>query len=376
MGAAFYHVWYTHGMYKRRKEGQKPRMVELYGDYTRDLRSGKVGYNFTMRVCRGVAALSTIDESAVMPQLTSTGLRVRREFEGTFLKLSNQGIWIKCAVFMPDHVHLCFWVDRPLKYSILYILARALVFSEKTLCAELGIEAIWQRPGHLFQCYSREVLEQKIAYNRGNVARWKMDHLTRTLSHPHLIRHPKLAAEFAWEGYGAVELLEEERFLPCYISSRASEDSVAHFTRLAVQLSRAGWTLVGGFVSPRERALLAEVRKTVEPQVIHLASTRLAESKIPAKLAEALSRRKFLRLTSAEGRETCTRELCVWQNLWAEAFCGDWKTAVEAHFSRQALNAKQLAYVHDFLTHWQTPHSAKYHGPRPLPTSPLAPLES
>ncbi len=342
-------------MYRIRKPGEKPRYVEMNGDYERDLRSSRVGYNLTIRVAKGVPVLSIIQLSSRLPELTPLGARLKMELEGTLCRLAAEAIWVKCSIFMPDHIHLFFWVAKPLHLSVLQIVVRALMFTEKTVKGEFGLERIWAPPGHLLQCYSWEVLQQKIAYNLGNVARWKMDHHAPELSHPHVLVHPKLTEKYEWEGYGAVALLDGECFMPCYISSRATEEDVARFQRLALTFAHLGWTFVGGFVSPRERALLAALREVHEARFIHLAATRLVDEKVPAKLAQSLVQGRFLRLTSAEGRETCTREICVRQNVWAEDFCQGWREKVEAYFLQKKSSPQVMAYVRDFLARWKAP---------------------
>ncbi len=326
-------------------------MIEMYGDAKRDLRSERVGYNFTIRVLPGTPPLSRILNHRTTPELTPIGAVVARKITEVLPK----DIWIKSLVIMPDHLHLCLWIHAPLKLTILQLLAKVLVFSEKEICAAHALSGIWQRPGHLFQCFSKEVFLQKIAYDQGNILRWKMDHNMRELSHPHRITHSKLDPAYAWEGYGNLELLDGTHFLPCYISRRASDDAVAHFTNLALKLAQTGWTLIGGFVSERERQLLHTVREKITPRIIHLAATRLEDCKVSAQLAKALYEGRFLRLTSAK-MDTCTRERCVWHNLWAEHFCGQWRDAVEAHFRQRApLTPQQATYIHDFLTRWPSP---------------------
>ncbi len=357
--------WYTAGMaYKVWRSSRPSRMIELYGDYERDLHDGRVGYNFTIRVVAGVPPLSRIVKEESEPVLTPLGDAVLKKIS----EVLPREIWLRCAILMPDHLHLCLWVKAPLRVTILQVLTKALLFSEKMARENYGQDALWQRPGHLFQCYSLEVLEQKMAYNRGNVARWKMDHAERGRSHPHPVVHCRLTSAYAWEGYGEIELLDSAHFLPCYISHRATDEAVGHFANLAIQLSNAGWTLVGGFVSERERALLRRIRTATSPRVIHLAAARLEDGKVPAKLAEELYRGRFLRLTSAEVRESCTREICVWHNLWAETLCGDWRSAIEAHFQTvQNVSGAQSAYIHNFLAQWPSPDPTKNGHFRPLP---------
>ncbi len=350
---------YTLGMYRMRKETERPRWVELYGDYERDLRDGKVGYNFTIRVARGVPPLSQILPEAPAPILTPLGMALKTAFVQNFLGRVDNTFWLNSFVIMPDHLHVLIWVNQPLKRSILQYLVRALLFTARQLEKAFGLSELWQLPGHLFQCYSWEIVEQKRAYNEANVARWKMDHYRPTDSHPHMLTHPKLDPRYNWEGYGELSLLDGHDFLPCYISHTASEAAIAHFTRLAITLTRAGWGLIGGFVSPQERALLKAVREVTSPRILHLAATRLKDEKVSAQLAHALYQGRFLRLTTAEGEERCTRERCVFHNLWAETFCGDWRANVEAFFAAQRPTALQQANLHRFLYTWKSPRAMK-----------------
>ncbi len=354
-------------MYRTRKENERPRWVELFGDYKRDLRDGKVGYHFTIRMTTKTPALSHILPDAATPVLTPLGEALKSTFYDTFLSRAEERYWIDSLVIMPDHIHLLIWVNQPLQQSILRYLVRALLFTTRYLEETFHLPAVWQLPGRLFQYYSWDIVKQKKAYNEANVTRWKMDHYTPDLSHPHPISHPKLDPQYIWEGYGDIRLLDLPHALPCYISHTTTEKELNHFTRLAIKLAQAGWLLVGGFVSPQERALLKAVRDACPPSVLHLCATRLKDEKVPAHLAHALYQGHFLRLTSAEDQATCTRELCVWHNLWAERFCTNWRTNVETFFDLPHLPPTQSANLRNFLNHWKSPQASKYRGPRTLP---------
>ncbi len=355
-------------MYRIRKANQPPRWIELSGDCRRDLHAPKVGYNFTVRVAPGVPALSQIELAHPRPILTALGQLVEKHFKDTLITRQQGAIWNKSLVIMPDHLHFCIWVNARIKMTINQYFTKAMLFAEKDARQTFGLERLWNRPGDLFVCYSWETFQQKIAYNEANIARWKMDHQKRHLSHPHVLSpHPRLDAAYTWEGYGDTSLLDAADILPCYISSRAGEAEVARFTRLAIRLARAGWVLAGGFVSPQERALLRQVREKVAVKAIHVAATRLADEKMPAKLAKELYAGRFLRLTSAEQETNCTRALCVWHNLWVDALCGDWRARVQAYFVSQAVREQQLANLVRFLAGWGAPNPKRYYGPRALP---------
>ncbi len=355
-------------MYRLRKEGGAPRWIELSGDCRRDLHAAKVGYNFTVRVARGVPPLSRIDIASPRPLLTTLGQLIERHFIEALITRQGGAIWNKSFVIMPDHIHFCVWVQDRIKMTINQYFTKAMLFAEKEARTAFDIPELWQRPGDLFICYSWETFQQKIAYNEANIERWKMDRQLRHLSHPHILPpHPKLDPEYAWEGYGELSLLDEPRFLPCYVSRQVDAETFDKFARLAVSLAQDGWVMVGGFVSPRERELLSHVRSVPNAKIIHLAATRLADDKVPAKLAKALYAGRFLRLTSAEKEEKCTRELCVWHNLWAEWFCGDWRAQTTALFDERGMSAFQRAGLARFLAGWRAPDPRKYYGARPLP---------
>ncbi len=355
-------------MYRLRKPGQPPRWIELSGDCRRDLHAAKVGYNFTVRVARGVPPLSRIDLASPRPILTDLGQLIERHFRETLITHQQGAIWNKSFVIMPDHIHCCIWVNERIKQTINQYFTKAMLFAEKEARAKFNLASLWQRPGDLFICYSWETFQQKIAYNEANIERWKMDRQLRHLSHPHILPpHPKLDSAYVWEGYGELPLLEEAHFLPCYVSRLTADAAFEKFTRLAVTLVREGWVMVGGFVSTRERELLSRIRAEGTAKIILLAATRLADDKVPAKLAKALYAGRFLRLTSAENQEKCTRELCVWHNLWIDHFCGDWRAQVTSLFESRGMTSTQRTALARFLSTWHAPDPRKYTGPRPLP---------
>lgn len=110
---------------------EKAPWIELYGDWKRDLRDAKVGYNLTVRIARGVPALSKIGPDTQVPELTSVGACVDRAFRDTFEEHWGQVMWLKSLVIMPDHVHCCMWVNERLKQGIRQMLTKVLFFSQR-----------------------------------------------------------------------------------------------------------------------------------------------------------------------------------------------------------------------------------------------------
>ncbi len=282
---------------KHKKKEDPTRMIRLRCDYRRDLHLGNTGCFFTIRLHPLAPALSHFEPGVFMPQLTPLGEMVKDYFM-KMQSLHPEYVRIDSYVFMPDHVHICFYILKESRQTPLQYLVAALNFSNNTAQKTFAIPQLWNVPGDLWVCYSREMYSQKNVYTRGNIARWHMDHEEQTLSHPHRIRHPRLNEAYPWECYGNIALLDENRFLPCYISRAMTPNQIKTFTRLAITLARENWVLVGGFVSPSERQLLDEIREAVpQPRIIQVAATKLNDKKLPARLADLFYKRLFLRLT-------------------------------------------------------------------------------
>ncbi len=302
-----------------------------------------------------------------MPRLTPLGELVKAyllEIEARHPEI----LQVKAYVLMPDHLHICVWMDKPSRQTPLQYLTTFLLFAQKEAKARFGIETLWQLPGLLWIAYSTERFNEKKAYTCGNIARWHMDHETRELSHPHALVHPCLDPQYPWEGYGNLDLLEESYYLPCYISSRSTPSQIETFTRLAIALAKEDWILVGGFVSPTERQLLTHVRMAVSsPRIIQVTASQLHDEKVSARLAPELYKGRFLRITSATGIDACQRPMCVWHNLWIDAFCDRWRMRVKEHFQKKHAPVQKIDNLVAFLDAWQSPRSSAYRGARALP---------
>ncbi len=348
------------------KDKEDPtRWILQRGDYKRDLHRAGTGYFFTIRFLPSVPKASYIEPKTKMPKLYPVGALLSEELFA--LEASQKGrIQVETYAIMEDHLHVCLWVKETTPQTPLQLLTKMMMYTERAARERFGIQKLWAVPGTLYVCYSTAMYHQKKRYTLGNSTRWHMELEHPECAHPHPLAHPKLDDRYQWEGYGNETLLDGVCFLPCYITHTATEGEIALFTRLAIRLAQEGWTLVGGFVSPRERKLLQDVQATCNPTVIHLAATRLQDQKLPAQLASTLYLQFFLRLTSAEEQTDCERPLCVWQNLWAETFCGDWRQQVMDVFEPSA-TPEQQANLSRFLARWQSPKPEKYRGDRPLP---------
>ncbi len=334
--------------------GDKRRFLRLNCDYNRDLRRGDVGLFLTIRLLANIPALSRIEPGQHMPILSPLGLLVEEMLKGLPLRHPDV-VRLDSYVIMPDHLHVCLYQLKQSPRTPLQYVTSMLTLIQHEAKKRFGHPLIWNRPGELFVCYSLAKYREKNLYTRGNIARWHMDHDSPHLSHPHALAHPSLNPALSWQGYGHEPLLEHPLRLPAYVSSRASETDFRTFMRLAVKLASEGWLLVGGFVSPRERALLAAVKSAVaRPKIIHLAPVKLDDRKLSGPLSALFYGRCYLRLTSTTA-ETCSRAVCQVHNCWAEQFCGDWRKPVAEYFAAIGSSPVQLENLARFLARWPRP---------------------
>ena len=99
--------------------------------------------------------------------------------------------------------------------------------------------------------------------------------------------HAKLPQNWNWDADGNLTLLETP-LLPGYVSRRAADADLARYTRMAIRLCGAGWTLIGGFVGARERLLLDDVAKAHPAfRLVRLEPGPLTESRLDSRLAAA-----------------------------------------------------------------------------------------
>ncbi len=136
------------------KDKEDPtRWIHLRCDYKRDLHRANTGCFFTIRLHREAPPLSKFLPSIYQPMLTPLGVLVEqsiRKIESlhpTVVRLDN-------TVLMPDHLHLCFFIQEVSRQTPLQLLTSFLVFAQKAAKEQQGIEHLWELPGDLWVCYS------------------------------------------------------------------------------------------------------------------------------------------------------------------------------------------------------------------------------
>lgn len=295
---------------------QRVRSVRLVTAPTHDL-WGTGRYFATMVTANRTPLLSTV-VSGGYTQWTAIGKQIHASLEQL---CSTYPLAIDRIALMPDHLHLCFRVTSPLSKSIL----RILVDWREEITQTSGFSKdnpLWETPYHLFTPFNREVYTRCIHYTAANPRRWW--HLR---NHPNLLQaqiatHPLLSPEHTWQAVGHLELLDAPLMMAIRIHRVDTAEKIASLTERAIQISQAGGVIIGGFISPAEKALLKTLYAAVpDLRLISLLPHTLADYKPPARVLDAFYQGRRLLLTTAPDHPStapCTRTVCLRHNDLAE----------------------------------------------------------
>jgi REP element-mobilizing transposase RayT len=295
---------------------KRVRSVRLVTAPTHDL-WGTGRYFATMVTARRKPCLSTI-VSGGYAQWTSIGKRI----DASLTQLSQAyPIAIDRAALMPDHLHLCFRVTKPLTESIL----RILVKWRKEIEEATGFsqdDPLWETPYHLFTPFNREVYTRCIDYTAANPRRWWHLRNNPNLLQAQNVTHPLLSTAYTWQAVGHLDLLNAPLMMSIRIHRTDTEATINALTERAIHIAQAGGVIIGGFVSPTEKALLKKLYATVpDVKLISLLPHTLSDYKPAARVLDAFYQGRRLLLTTASDHPSttpCTRTVCLRHNDLAE----------------------------------------------------------
>lgn len=210
-------------------------------------------YFVTLVARERVPAFGTLGEAGV--EWSPMGKQIAETWAG--LRRRFPGVTASTFCVMPDHFHglLILNLDQ---CGQIWGSTVATAFREET-----GGSAVWseERPFILTPFESRELANVR-HYIKNNPRRalWKRAHPDRFVRIVG-IRRPNLPAEATWTAFGNVLLLASPflRFLK--VSGMAPFHEIDRMVDEAVAAAREGWTLVSGFISPGERAVLKTIRQ-------------------------------------------------------------------------------------------------------------------
>ena len=274
-------------------------------------------YFATMVTANRMPCLSTV-VSGGYTQWTAIGKQVHASFERL---CAEYPLAIDRVALMPDHLHLCFRVTKPLPQNILRILVRW----REAIEAELGFSQanpFWETPYHLFTAFNRESYQRCIDYTKANPRRWWQLRHHPDLFHAHEVTHPLLSSAYTWQAVGHLSLLDAPLMMAIRIHRVDTEAIINALTERAIHIAQAGGVIIGGFVSPAEKALLKTLYAAVsEVRLISLLPHTLSDYKPAARVLEAFCQGRRLLLTTVPehpSNEPCTRAVCLRHNDLAE----------------------------------------------------------
>ena len=251
-------------------------------------------------------------------QWSSLGKRIHDSFEAL---CTVYPLAIDRLVIMPDHLHLCFRVTAPLSQSVLQMLLawREGVELEAGFSKE---NPLWESPYHLFTPFNREAYSRCIEYTAANPRRWWQLRNRPAVFQAQIVTHPLLSSEYTWQAVGHLSLLDVPLMMSIRIHRVDTDETIAALTERAIQVAQAGGVIIGGFVSPAEKALLKKLYAAVpDVRLISLLSHTLSNYKPAARVLDAFCKGRRLLLTTVPDHPLtapCTRADCLRHNDLAE----------------------------------------------------------
>ena len=186
--------------------------------------------------------------------LAPAGERIAKTWAG--LRSRFPGVTASTFCVMPDHFHGLLILDLG-QCGNTWAGTVLRAFREAA-----GGDETWSedRP-YVITPFESAALANVRRYIKNNPKRalWKRTHPDRFVRFVG-VKRPNLPAEATWTAFGNVLLLASPFLRFMKISGMAPREEQNRQVDAFVQAAREGWTLVSGFISPGERAVLHEIR--------------------------------------------------------------------------------------------------------------------
>lgn len=223
---------------------------------------------------------------------------------------------------MPDHFHGLAIAREPPKYVIGTHVSRMKGRVLHALRKQLDRSElkIWDDGFYDYLSLDIRMLRAFEHYILDNPKRWQLrqDH-PEWFRKQYALQHPRLPEDTTWTAYGDPSLLDYPWLVPVIVSTRISE--AERTTPIAEILAKveAGAIPIGGFISPGERCVAAEIAKLPRARLIKLEPWGLRRYKPSGATATRwLATGRTLVLTGFPDDEPaeCRRENCLKNNEW------------------------------------------------------------
>lgn len=230
---------------------------------------------------------------------------------------------------MPDHFHGLAIARRAPKHVIGTHVSRVegrVLHAMRKQISDPRLQ-IWDKQGFYdYLSLDIRMLRAFESYILDNPVRWqlRLDH-PEWFSKQYAIQHPRLPRETTWTAYGDATLLDHPSLVPVIVSMKLTEtERAARVSEILLKV-KEGALPIGGFISPGEREVAAEVSKMPRARIIKLEPWGLKRYKPSGATATRwLASGRSLVLTGFPDEEPaeCRRKNCLKNNDWVRQIAG------------------------------------------------------
>ena len=256
----------------------------------------------------------------------------------------NPGISLFAHVVMPDHVHfnirLAAGLNEPLKtfgkaiagfkgYTLkqarlLGLVGQCPTFAANTRTGQysdgqavLGLSKaghlLWQQGCHDWLCPNRAKIEATARYIAYNPLKWQLMYgCDRHLRIIEPLDSPRLDIGDYWKGVGNISLLAPEAPMASLRVSRRVHDVGAVVARMERAVEK-GYTIISGFISPGERAVLAMLLSRKDARFIRMRTSCIPNARFRPESAyiDAFMEERYLEIARGNDETEFDRAACL-----------------------------------------------------------------
>jgi len=237
---------------------------------------------------------------------------------------------------MPDHFHGLAIARQSPKYVIGTHVSRVEGRVLHAMRKQLGDPTLkmWDEGFYDFLSLDPRMRRAFENYIRDNPVRWQLRRDNpQWFRKQYALCHPRLPESRVWTAYGDATLLDHPCLVPVVVSSRISDSKRAAQIAGILEQVRQGGIPIGGFISPGERTVAAEVAKMPRARIIKLEPWGLKRYK-PSGNTDTrwLAGGRALVLSGFPDDEPqeCRRQNCLQNNEWVREIAGGERFGVQA----------------------------------------------
>lgn len=253
----------------------------------------------------------------------------------------NPGISLFGHVVMPDHVHFnCairpglaeplrvfgkairrFKVYTTKQAKLMGLVRHSLTLSTRETPSGDGWAApsqiapglLWQQGCHDWLCLSRGFIDSTERYIAYNVPKWELMHgADRRLYIHEPLDSARLDAADYWKGVGNLALLATDNPIASLRVSRRVRDIDAVVRRMEGAVAK-GYTILSGFISPGERAVLAMLQARKDARFIRMRPSCIPNARFRPESAyiDAFMEERYLEIARGNDEREFGRTACL-----------------------------------------------------------------